>query len=136
MGVTGTRGAPFICGMLPFAAAAVAAACARAVALTYMVASSLNEVGRFVASVPRHPAVGVAGMERCSARRIAGDGATELSGRAALRGLKEISRDNDESMPVARSHGQRSNKYSYVKHTYLLLEITRCVLLLLQAFPL
>jgi hypothetical protein len=79
----------------------VAAACARAVALTYMVASSLNDVGRLVASVPRHPEVGVAGSEQCSARIIAGDGAIESSGRLLFLGRKDIRREREESMPSA-----------------------------------
>jgi hypothetical protein len=86
----------------------VAAACARAVALTYMVASSLNDVGRLVASVPLHPEVGVAGSERCRARRIAGGGVIESPGRLLFLGRKDTRREREELMPSAtRCQGQR-----------------------------
>jgi hypothetical protein len=73
-----------------------------------MVASSLNDVGRFVASVPRHPEVGVVGSERCSARIIAGDGVIESSGRLVFLGRKDIKREREELMPSATGcQGQR-----------------------------
>ena len=66
--------------------AAWAAACARAVVLIVTVVSSRRAVGRFPARIPRQLVIGSAGIERCSARRIAGGGTRDLFGCSYVRG--------------------------------------------------
>jgi hypothetical protein len=73
--------APLVWAVLTVDDAAVAAAaCAFAVALTYIVASSRRDVVRLLARVPRHPDTASIGKDRCAVRNATDGGITESSG--------------------------------------------------------